>query len=91
MSNQALAAHILLHLATAQKKGRPMTLLTLSRAVGARRVDVRGVVSALHRGGYMDATTMRLTLTGFAIGASLRLAQRPSLRASRPARIVAAA
>jgi hypothetical protein len=91
MSNQALAAHVLLHLANAQKKGRPMTLLTLSRAVGARRVDVRGVVTALHRGGYMDAATMRLTLSGFAIGASLRLVDLPGLRVARPARIVAAA
>ena len=91
MSNQALAAHVLLLLALAQKKGRPMTLLTLSRAVGARRADVRAIVSALHRAGYVDAMTMRLSLAGFAIGASLRHAALPALRALRPVRIVAAA
>ena len=91
MSNQALAAHILFHLALAQKKGCPMTLHSLSRAVGARRADVRTVVTALHEAGYLDASTMRLSLAGFAIGCSLRSAALPALRLARPVRIVAAA
>jgi hypothetical protein len=37
-------------------------------------------VSALHREGYLDATRMRLTLQGFAVGASIDANDMPALR-----------
>jgi hypothetical protein len=67
-----LAIHVMGALSRAQRRGRVMTLEDVAREVGARKADVRAVVSQLDRQGYMDAMRMRLTMVGFAIGAGVR-------------------
>ncbi len=91
MQPNHLAAHILRALARAQQRRRPMTLATLVETLGVRKVDLREIVSRLHAQGYLDATTMRLTLVGFAIGASLQGRRLPRLRRPAGARLVRAA
>lgn len=71
-NTKAVAAHVLRHLARAQSKGRLMHLDTLATDIGVRREDVRDVVSSLHEEGHVDAKRMKLTLSGFAIAASMR-------------------
>lgn len=66
-----LAIHVLCEMTTRQRRGERAQLDDLASAVGVRRADVRGVVSLLHRQGYVDAVRMRVTLAGFAIGLSL--------------------
>lgn len=90
MKLETLSLYVLKTLALAQFQGRFATLDTVTREVGARRTDVRRVVSALHRAGYVDALRMRLTLAGFAAGAALRSAPLPPLRAARMSSVVAA-
>lgn len=85
MTPQALAPHVLRSLAVAQKLGRPITLLELSRDLGVRKGDVRAAVSALHHQGYVDALRLRLTLPGFALGAALAARPLPPLRRPEPA------
>ena len=67
-----VAAHVLRHLARAQSRGRGVRLDELAGDIGVRREDVRTVVSSLHAEGHVDAKRMRLTLSGFAIAASMR-------------------
>lgn len=86
-----LAAHVLRTLARAQQRRRPMTLATLVDELGVRKLDLREVVSRLHAQGFLDVTTMRLTLAGFAVGASLRGERLPRLRRAAKARLVRAA
>jgi DNA-binding IclR family transcriptional regulator len=62
--------------------GRPLSLLDLSRELGVRKGDVRTVVSALHRQGYVDALRLRLMFAGFALG--IALASRPLAPLRRP-------
>jgi predicted transcriptional regulator of viral defense system len=66
----ALAAHVLR--AIARPRARVVTIDDVARIVGARRADVRGVVSRLHQEGFVDALRMRPTLTGLAVATSLR-------------------
>lgn len=82
-----LAAHVLRALADAQVEGRRMDLDTLAAELGVesddattqegvrvkklRREDVRAAVSQLDAEGFVDASRMRLTLAGFAMGSSL--------------------
>lgn len=91
MQPNTLAAHVLRTLANAQQRRRPMTLASLVDALQVRKVDVREVVSRLHAQGFLDATTMRLTLAGFAIGSSLRGEKLPKLRRPVGAKLVRAA
>lgn len=86
MDRRTLSAHVLKTLAEGQLQGaaRP-TLEDLVANLGVRRRDVREAVSALHREGYVDALTMKLTFAGFAIGASLRGAELRPLRVARVA------
>ncbi len=67
-----LSIHVLCAMTTHQRKGSRCTLDDLVAELGVRRPDVRSVVSALHREGYVDLQRMSLTLAGFAIGTSLR-------------------
>lgn len=83
MTPRVLAPHVLRSLAVAQKKGRPLTLLELSRELGVRKNDVRAAVSELHQRGYVDALRLRLSLSGFALGVALASRPLPPLR--RPA------
>ncbi|MFO0735295.1 MAG: hypothetical protein U0270_05420 [Labilithrix sp.] len=71
-NTKAVAAHVLRHLASAQSKGRLMHLEMLANDIGVRREDVRHVVTSLHEEGHVDAKRMKLTLSGFAIAASMR-------------------
>lgn len=81
MNERHLAAHVLSLLSTAQTKGRPVTLEALCEALPVRRADLRTVVSKLHREGLVDVRTMRLTMSGFLLGQSLRGKKLPALRA----------
>lgn len=76
-----VAAHVLRHLARAQSRGRAVRLDELATDIGVRREDIRAVVSSLHLEGHVDAKRMRLTMTGFAIAASMRECK---LRSARP-------
>lgn len=76
-SPDTLAIHLLRHWSIAQAAGERVTLDVLVERLGedgvvVRRSDVRSVVSTLATQGYADALRMRLTLTGFAIGSSIR-------------------
>ena len=77
-----VAAHVLRHLARAQGLGRAVRLDELATDIGVRHEDVREVVTSLHHEGHVDAKRMRLTMTGFAIAASMRECK---LRSARPA------
>lgn len=78
---ERIAIHVLNALTTRHRRQCPTTLDDLVEALHVRRPDVRRVVSALHRAGYLDASRMRLTLLGFAVGASIDAALLPTLRA----------
>lgn len=67
-----LAIHVMRALSRAQRRGRVLCLEDLAREVGARKADVRAVVSALHAEGFVDAVRLRLTLMGLAIAQALR-------------------
>ena len=89
-NTQAVAAHVLRHLARAQSKGRLMHLDMLASDIGVRREDVRDVVSSLHEEGHVDAKRMKLTLSGFAIAASMRdcrLAMARAIPAAPPSQL----
>ncbi len=66
----ALAAHVLR--AIARRRARVVTVDDVARTVGARRSDVRQVVTRLHEEGFVDALRMRPTLAGLAVATSLR-------------------
>jgi transcription initiation factor IIE alpha subunit len=85
----ALAAHILVAIAHARGR-RVTTTQDIAGALGVRREDVRSVLTRLHREGHVDATNLRLTLSGLAIAAALDGCKLPSLRQA-PARTVVAA
>ena len=85
MTPRLLAPYILRHLTFAQRRGRPVTLDDVVSRLQVRRADVRSAISALHTQGLVDASTMRLTLQGFAIGAALGSRKLPVL--ARPARV----
>jgi len=91
MNTQALSAHVLRAMAIAQVEGRRLDLETLVRELGVRRGDVRRVVSALHREGYVDALRMRPTLIGFALGRSYAGELLPDLHRLRRPRLAAVA
>lgn len=66
----ALAAHVLR--AIARPRARVVTVDEVAKTVGARRGDVRAVVSQLHAEGFVDALRMRPTMAGLAVATSLR-------------------
>ncbi|WP_437321362.1 hypothetical protein WMF30_25255 [Sorangium sp. So ce134] len=90
MTDKDLVPHLLRTLLALQSEGKAVTLETLTTALAVRRTDVRRVITALHREGYLDALRMRLTFRGLALGAAfaaapLRPLRRPSLRAVKAA------
>lgn len=85
----ALASHVLVALAHA--RGRLITIRDVADALGVRREDVRAMVTRLHLEGHVDATNLRLTLSGLAIAASLDGCKLPSLRARPAVRVLAVA
>ena len=77
---ELLAIHLLRELTTLQRAERTTNVAELARLVGVRRSDARAVLSRLHRQGYVDVTRMRVTLMGFAVGASLDGVELPPIR-----------
>ncbi|EYF07876.1 hypothetical protein [Chondromyces apiculatus] len=91
METKALAPHVLRALFDLQSEGALVNLQTLTDTLQVRRVDIRRVITALHREGYVDALHMRLTLRGYALGASFAKSELlPLRRASGAASTVAA-
>jgi hypothetical protein len=80
MNKQTVAAYVLRALTEAQIEGRASSLETLTSDIQVRKVDIRAVVTSLHREGYLDALRMRLTLRGFAVGRALMEEQLRELR-----------
>ena len=89
IDNHALASHLLVALAHA--RGRLITIRDVADALGVRREDVRAMVTRLHLEGHVDATNLRLTLSGLALAASLDGCKLPSLRSRPAARVLAVA
>ena len=79
MSPSVLAPHILRFLASAQRRGRPVTLQDLVDALQVRRVDLRQALSAMDQQGLLDVLTLRLTLQGFALGAAFGSRKLPAI------------
>jgi hypothetical protein len=71
LDTKAIAAHIVVMLAHAQELGRPVRLDELATEIGVRKAEVREVVTRLHAEGHVDALRLRLTMSGFALAASL--------------------
>jgi DNA-binding GntR family transcriptional regulator len=59
---------VLRELSDADDAGRRAGLDDLARDLGVRRVELRGILSRLHRQGLVDVLRMRPTLAGFALG-----------------------
>ncbi len=91
MERDALTLHLVRALSRAQHEGRRVDLETLTVELGVRRGDVRGLVTALDREGYMHASRMRLTLQGFVLGRALEGMALPPIRRAAPARRAIAA
>lgn len=90
MSARTLCFYLLRALALGQREGVRHDLDSLVLDVRARRSDVRRALSQLHTEGLLDVCTMRLTLAGFALGASLASRTLPALRTPRAVSVVAA-
>jgi hypothetical protein len=92
MNIHALPAHVLLALVRLHSEGTRASLERLVEELRVRRGDVRRVLSALHREGFVDVLRMRPTLAGFALGRAYALqgAALPALRAPKLAAVVAA-
>jgi len=71
LDTKSIAAHVVVILAHAQELGRTVRLDELASDIGIRKADVRDVVTRLHAEGHVDALRLRLTMTGFALAASL--------------------
>lgn len=83
---RSVAAHVIRHLAHAQKRGRATNLDDLAAALPVGRSDVREVVTQLHAEGHVDAQRMRLTMTGLVVAAALDGCKlREPVRRERPA------
>jgi DNA-binding IscR family transcriptional regulator len=71
LDTKSIAAHVVVMLAHAGELGRIVRLDELAADIGVRKSDVRDVVTRLHAEGHVDALRLRLTMTGFALAASL--------------------
>ena len=71
LDTKSIAAHVVVTLAHAQELGRVVRLDELAADIGVRKSDVRDIVTRLHAEGHVDALRLRLTMTGFAVAASL--------------------
>ncbi len=90
MTPRTLVPYVLRALALAQRQGRSISVEDLALALSVRKTDVRAVVSALHREGYVDALRLRLTLAGFAVGSALAKETLPALRRPKAAAVAPA-
>ncbi|HSO00803.1 MAG TPA: hypothetical protein VLS89_21075 [Candidatus Nanopelagicales bacterium] len=91
MDSKDLAPHVLRAIFELQSEGALVNLETLTRALRVRRVDLRRVVTALHREGFVDALHMRLTLRGLALGAAFAKGELRPIRKAAVASTTAAA
>jgi len=66
-----LAIHVMRVLSRAQQKGEALSLEDLAARLEVRKADVRRVVSALDKRGFVDAARMRVTMMGFVLGCSV--------------------
>jgi DNA-binding IclR family transcriptional regulator len=73
-----LAAHVLR--AIARPRRHIVTVEDIARLVGARRADVRSIVTRLHQEGFVDALRMRPTLAGLALAVALRSCKLKNVR-----------
>lgn len=89
-SPKAIAAHVLVAIGRAQARGLAIDSDALAKAIGIRKVDLRPVVSKLHAEGFIDATRMKLSLSGLAIATALRGQKLPALRRKKTFVAVAA-
>jgi hypothetical protein len=87
---ELLAIHLVCALSAACDDGRRAGLDELANGVGGRRSEVRGVLSALHRQGFVDVVRMRPTLAGFAIARAFARQSLKPLRSAAKANIAAA-
>ena len=85
MTPRVLAPYVLRYLASAQRRGRLVTLDDVVAKIKVRRADVRTAISTLHAQGLLDATTLRLSLQGFAVGTALRAHKLPPIARTTPA------
>ena len=85
LDSKALAAHVLR--AIARPRARVVSVADIAKIVGARRADVRGVVSRLHQEGFVDALRMRPTLQGLALASSLGACKLREVRSEERARV----
>jgi DNA-binding IclR family transcriptional regulator len=79
MTPRVLAPYLLRLLASAQQRGRPLTLQDLVDSLEVRRADLRSALTALAQQGLVDILTLRLTLEGFALGSALRTRKLPPI------------
>ncbi len=80
-SDEDIAIHVLHHLTTQQMSAdAPIRFDALRRRLQVRRMELVRVLGRLDRQGLIDASRLRTTLAGFAIGVSLRASDLPVLR-----------
>ncbi len=70
-----LAIHVMRVLSRAQQQGEQLSLEAVAARLEVRKADVRRVVSALDKGGFVDAMRMRVTMMGFVLGCSVGTAE----------------
>ena len=91
LSRLTLAAHIIRAIAKAQEAGSHITLESLVKDLDVRRSEVREALSELRAEGLVCDAHLRLTMHGFALGASLAHRQLAPLATRRPRHRVIAA
>lgn len=82
MTPSRLAPYVLRALVHCHLDDHKATLDDLVEELEVRRSDLRSTLSALDAEGHLDGSTMRLTLSGFAIGVALADQDLPPLRRS---------
>lgn len=80
--DEIIAIHVLHYLTTRQMNGTPIQFDALRRHLPVRRMELVRILGRLDRQGLIDCSRLRVTLSGFAIGTSLREADLPELRAT---------
>lgn len=72
IAREQIAIHLVREMAKAQLAAEAINLSSLTERLALRREDVLSILVALDAEGFVNFRHMRLTLAGFAIGASLR-------------------
>jgi hypothetical protein len=86
---EVLAIHVMRYLTSPDAEAGRIDAAAIGARIGARRADVRRVLSALHGQGYVFLLHMRPTMLGFAVGRSLQGSTLRPIRAA--ARLASAA